>query len=993
LENASELFTKDWDQRQLTQQVCTALVESNVFTRVWIFRDEGAKKIPRFSIFAAEASACQDHKKSAPDGLPKCIELIQRNAIAECSHANCNVDCSLSSHHELHRIYFAPIGRFGILGVEFFQQLDAQESLTAKPLLKMFASGLLTALKHTDRIQTLRILEAQLENSKHAYQRLVDNLGDGYAAYTTSQAGQFVFVSRGFRELFGLSAENVLGQTWSNLGIRFEADSSDSPDEPLDVPLTSFRSRTFSCTLPNGFRRIFEITQSAINDNSSLSAYEGVCLDITERTRASEFVALRLKLHEFATDHTLNELLRKTLDEVERLTGSRVSFYHFLENDQTTLSLQAWSTRTALEYCTVELENVHYPISSAGVWADCIRERRVIVHNDYTSLPNRRGLPAGHASLTRELVVPVFRNDRIVAILGVGNKPTLYTESDIETLNYVAHVAWMIVEQKRTLEEISRINEILTSFVKHSPVYAFIKDVTESESRVLVASDNYRDMIGISGSEMIGKTMSDLFPPGFAEKMTADDQAVVAKAEVLTLDEDFNGRNYTSIKFPIRIGNKTFLAGYTIDITDRKRAEHERQELHARLAQSDRLASMGMVAAGVAHEINNPLSYVLYNLESLVEDIPILSEQFQQTNEAFIRCCINTDSSPASDGRSLVPNPSFFEDIVSRLKEALSGASRIKTIARSLGSFSRVESVRLQSVDVRNTLEQSIMMAFNEIRFRAHLVKDYSQTPPVLATDGKLVQVFLNLLVNAAHAIDEGHVNENEIRIRTWFESHHVCIEIRDTGKGIPNENRSKLFQPFFTTKGVGVGTGLGLAMCKKIVSDLGGTIDFESKLGVGTSFFVRLPCVPSDWTATHDRTTNNAAETPPLGGRILVIDDEEGIRNAIVHMLSRTHSILTAASGEEAKRILQTDLNFDVILCDLMMPKLSGMELHAWLAQKDSNAAKRVIFVTGGAFTPGASEYLAKVGNLRIEKPFETDDFVRTVNNSVVEHRSTHHS
>jgi PAS domain S-box-containing protein len=872
-------------------------------------------------------------------------------------------------------------------------QLGAQESAAAKPLLKLFANGLLTALERTERFQTLLVVKAQLESSKQAYQSLVDNLGDRYAAYATSKSGQFVYVSRGFRELFGLNSEDILGQTWSSLGIRFEANPSDYQDELLDVPLAPFRSRTFSCVLPNGFRRIFEITQSAINDISNLSAYEGVCLDITERTRASEFVALRLKLHEFATDHTLNELLRKTLDEVERLTGSRVSFYHFLEKDQKTLSLQAWSTRTALEYCKVKLENTHYPISSAGVWADCIRERRVIVHNDYASLPNRRGLPAGHASLTRELVVPVFRNDSIVAILGVGNKPTFYTESDIETLNYVAHVAWMIVEQKRTLEEISRINEILTSFVQHSPVYAFIKDVTESESRVLVASDNYRDMIGISGSEMIGKTMSDLFPPAFAEKMTSDDQAVVAKGEVLTLDEDFNGRHYTSIKFPIQIGSKTFLAGYTIDITDRKRAEHERQELHARLAQSDRLASMGMVAAGVAHEINNPLSYVLYNLESLVEDIPILSEQFQQTNDALIRYCINTGSGPASDGRSLTPNPSFFEDIVLRLKEALSGASRIKTIARSLGSFSRVESVRLQSVDVRSTLEQSIMMAFNEIRFRAHLVKDYSQTPPVLATDGKLVQVFLNLLVNAAHAIDEGHVNENEIRIRTWFDSHQVCIEIRDSGKGIPNENRSKLFQPFFTTKGLGVGTGLGLAMCKKIVSDLGGTIDFESKLGVGTSFFVRLPCVPTDFTATNDRTTNIITESPSLGGRILVVDDEEGIRNAIVHMLGRTHSIVTAASGEEAKRILETDLNFDVILCDLMMPKLSGMELHAWLAQKDQNVAKRVIFVTGGAFTPGASEYLARVGNLRIEKPFETDDFVRMVNNSVVEHRGTHHS
>jgi PAS domain S-box-containing protein len=172
-------------------------------------------------------------------------------------------------------------------------------------------------------------------------------------------------------------------------------------------------------------------------------------VDITERKRAESIMNARLRLLQFAAVHTLDELLQATLDELETLTGSQVGFYHFLEPDQQTLSLQTWSTRTLREMCRAEAKGRHYSIAQAGVWVDCVRERRPVIHNDYASLPHRRGMPPGHAPVIRELVVPVFRGDRITAILGVGNKPRDYTEGDVEIVSSLADLTWDIAERKR----------------------------------------------------------------------------------------------------------------------------------------------------------------------------------------------------------------------------------------------------------------------------------------------------------------------------------------------------------------------------------------------------------------------------------------------------------------------------------------------------------------------------------------------------------------
>jgi signal transduction histidine kinase/CheY-like chemotaxis protein len=206
--------------------------------------------------------------------------------------------------------------------------------------------------------------------------------------------------------------------------------------------------------LKNNLKRLVPVINRALEEAKQ----------ITEHKRLQDVMKLRLDLMEYAGTHSLEELLQKTLDEIGALTNSPIGFYHFVEPDQKTLSLQAWSTRTVKEFCIAKGKGMHYGIDKAGVWVDCVHERRPVIHNDYISLPHRKGLPEGHAAVIRELVVPIIHKDNVVAILGIGNKPIDYTEKDVELVSFIADVAWDITKRKQAEDELTRSNKDLKEF-------------------------------------------------------------------------------------------------------------------------------------------------------------------------------------------------------------------------------------------------------------------------------------------------------------------------------------------------------------------------------------------------------------------------------------------------------------------------------------------------------------------------------------------------
>jgi signal transduction histidine kinase/CheY-like chemotaxis protein len=378
-----------------------------------------------------------------------------------------------------------------------------------------------------------------------------------------------------------------------------------------------------------------------------------------------------------------------------------------------------------------------------------------------------------------------------------------------------------------------------------------------------------------------------------------------------------------------------------LDVTELREAEF-------RLGLAERLASLGTLAAGVAHEVNNPLTFLTHSLEL-----------------ARHRLAAATEAGGATGHEA--------RDI---LEQAQVGAERIRAIVSDLHAFSRVEQEGSERVDVHQVLELAARMAQGELRPRARLVRDYGELPAVLASEARLGQVFLNLLVNAAHAIPEGAADQHEVRLVTRRLDGAVVVEVHDSGKGIAPELLGRIFDPFFSTKPVGQGLGLGLSICHNLVGRMGGELTVTSEPGRGSTFRVRLreaPAVPA------------AAPPAPAPrrrlrrGRLLIVDDEPVLAETLAQLLEEEdHEVEQTSSARDALERIRKGSSYDVILCDLMMPELTGMQFHEAVDGLSPQQAQRILFMTGGAFTPAARDFLTRVTNPRITKPFQLEELER---------------
>jgi CheY-like chemotaxis protein/two-component sensor histidine kinase len=305
------------------------------------------------------------------------------------------------------------------------------------------------------------------------------------------------------------------------------------------------------------------------------------------------------------------------------------------------------------------------------------------------------------------------------------------------------------------------------------------------------------------------------------------------------------------------------------------------------------------------------------------------------------------------------------------LAVAREGVDRVRSIVRDLKTFSRADDVALGPVDVHEVLDSSIGIALNEIRHRALLLRDYGTVPLVEINESRLGQVFLNLLVNAAQAIPEGRAEAHAIRVRTATDERgRAIIEVADDGVGIPKHLLGKVFEPFMTTKPIGEGTGLGLFVSRSIVKAAGGEITVESELGKGTRVRLSLPAAPA--RIKPDSAPPSSGLAPVPRARILVVDDEPALGPAVRSLFAGEHDVVVAVSGREALARLTDDPDFDVILCDLMMPDLTGMDLFEELKAIRPELAERFVFMTGGALTGRVEDFFKKYPNRCIQKPFD---------------------
>lgn len=369
----------------------------------------------------------------------------------------------------------------------------------------------------------------------------------------------------------------------------------------------------------------------------------------------------------------------------------------------------------------------------------------------------------------------------------------------------------------------------------------------------------------------------------------------------------------------------------------------ERRRMQQQLLLADRLSSVGMLAAGIAHEINNPLAYVLGNLEFALDRL--------------------------AAGRPL--ESAVLAEVTQALSQAREGSGRIGRITRDLKVFCRSDAEPTSGpVNVRRVMESSISIAWNQIRHRARLTRQFERVPIVTGDEHRLGQVFLNLLVNAAQAFEGETATDNEIVVTIRVEEGRVVIEVQDNGKGMSPEQQARLFEPFFTTKAPGVGTGIGLSISRSIVSDMGGTIACESRAGDGTTFRILLPAQE----ALVHSTRPPRPDLPALPTtRVLVVDDEPALSVVVRRLLRGEHEVRGFTDAREALASLELDDGYDVIFCDVMMPHMSGIEFYEALCLRRPQLAARTVFMTGGVFHSPAKEFLRTVNHPVLEKPFET--------------------
>lgn len=468
----------------------------------------------------------------------------------------------------------------------------------------------------------------------------------------------------------------------------------------------------------------------------------------------------------------------------------------------------------------------------------------------------------------------------------------------------------------------------------------------DEESAITFINPTAQTLTGWAEEEALGQPLDSVFcveSDDYADSTAAGSEPVAPLLRLRRRDGTSCTIEHNAA--PIVEGNGA-LHGVVVvfkDITEKRRIEQ-------RLALSGRMTSIGTLAAGIAHELNNPLAFVTSNLDFVIGELTAMK-----------------------DATTTIPDPVMVEDSIAALREAADGASRAAQIVKDMKVFIRGEADPKISVDVNRALSFAARLTNSEVRHIGELEMNLEDVPATLADEGKLVQVFVNLLTNAAQAID-AKKPERKIRVNTTREGDRVVVRIQDTGKGIAPEHLGRVFEPFFTTKPVGQGLGLGLSISHTIVSSFSGTITVDSETGRGTTVTVSLP-------VGDDRRSSPTETDPGKQPRVLVVDDEALIGTAVRRILTKQgFEIEVESDGKKAFEAIVRGDRYDVVICDLMMPAFSGVDFYEGLEKSAPSMQSKVLLMTGNAFTPRARELFETTKNVRLEKPFLPADLVSAV-------------
>lgn len=718
----------------------------------------------------------------------------------------------------------------------------------------------------------------------------------------------------------------------------------------MDKPLYIFVSRDLDAVYADWYRQLpgsglffLVLCFALIAGLRFLQRRQLVLENHEQQTR--ELIKVRLSLLEYATLHDMQELLRLGLDEVCRLSRSPICFYHFVESDQQTLSLQAWSTRTLAEFCTADGDGRHYPVADAGVWADCVRQRRPIIHNDYASLPNRKGLPQGHAPVIRELVVPILRADKVVAILGVGNKPSSYTEQDVELVTYLADVVWDITERKRSEEEKYKLG------LRYQTLQAVSRDgihILDEHGNLVESNGAFRRMLGYADADDPRLNVADWDAGIPQEQLGAKVRELIKESSVFQTRHRRRDGSVFDVEVNasgVQLDGAWYIYASSRDISKRElmagalRAAHQFQadifdflpdatfvvDLDGKViawnkamekmsgVPKDEMLGQGDFAYSIpfyGERRNQLLALIdlddkelaakyqdvtrqgdrlyaetfcpaLYNgkgayvwavvaplfggdgkrigaIESIrdITAIKMIEANLARSNRELEEFAYVTSHDLQEPLRKITGFTELLakrcqgtldEKAQSYMEYIVDGSARMRTLINDLLSYSRVmrsnrKFVETDCAAVLSRVLQDMELAIKE----SHAEIVCGQLPVILAHQSQLGQLFQNLIGNA---IKYRGPAPPKITVEAVRQRDHWLFSVADNGMGIAPEFHERIFVIFqrLHTRVEYPGTGIGLAVCQKIVELHGGTIWVESTVGTGSIFYFTIPITLSD--------------------------------------------------------------------------------------------------------------------------------------------------
>lgn len=881
--------------------------------------------------------------------------------------------------------------------------------------------------------------------------------------------GKVITVNKTFAARIGRTVEECLGQSIYDF---IPAEAARTRKRIVEDLVRNARPATFEDERLGRWMR--HRLSPVLAPDGSVAAIAIFAVDLTERKRREMLLVARQHLGEYAINHSLKDLLRMALDEAEGLTGSGLSFLHFLDENQQIMTMQAWSTRTLRTGFMVPEKHLPYDLIHSGVWADCVRLRRAVVHNDYASLDHRKGMPAGHPALIRLLLLPVFRAEEIVAIFAVGNKGSDYTAEDVQALTELGTLLWDILEYKRAQEELGKSEALLNMTQRLSRMGGWQWDVVQQTmtwTRELYRLHGFApDQFEPGSPEPIQSSLA-CYEPGDREILRQAFEACATLGIPYDLELTFNPlggeqmRVRTSAEALWENGRVSKVLGTFQDITEKRALEQRYETLFKHMLDGFALHEIICDASGrpvdyrflevnPAFERHTGLLGRDINGKTVREVLPIVEqvwidtygkvaltgepaffEEYAAAHDKFFQvsafrpalmrfACIFTDIShrkrherdlsQAKDAAEAanVAKSEFLANMSHEIRTPLNGivgilqlfeshdlsgeqkklielantsAGRLNELLSDILDLARIESGKLtiaalpfDPAELRASTLGLFALAAQGKNLNLEFILDRNLPPMLVGDESRLRQVLFNLVGNSLKFTRAGFVRV-EIGPLPGGASPRVLFCVTDTGPGISEHQLGDIFTPFVQGEDSYVrnhqGAGLGLAIVKRIVVLMGGCLCVDSSTD-GTTICFSLPM-------SAPATAQVAGQFPARIGaaigndldvlHILLVEDDAVSMFAARRVLEKAgHTVTAATDGSEVLPLLR-EHDFDVILMDVQLPVMDGLQATAVVRAETSLGDKSripIVAMTAYAMSGDREKFLAAGMDDYIAKP-----------------------